>query len=370
MRFIHVFTFVFMMCFLLACTSSNTDKTIKIGFVGALTGDAASFGVVSKQGAEMAAEEINAASGINGTPLQIIYEDGKCAPEPASTATQKLVNVDHVQAIIYGACDPEFAAAAPILEQNHVIGFSTYPSSPDITNYGDYLFRNSYNDAISGKVLAEHIIQKYKTLALITELDAYSQGLKKALIKEYKSLGGVVLVDEDFQTENRDFRTTLLKIINTQPDAVFVNPGTHATGSAILKQLKELGNVKPIYSNYFLSGDVARESSGSAAEGVFFIPDPDPVGTQANELFTKYVQRYGKNPDSPYPFAASYDAVHILANAIRERGNDATAIKEWLYQMPEYDGTLGRYHFDENGDEIGIQVELRVVKYGKVEKIY
>ena len=44
--------------------------------------------------------------------------------------------------------------------------------------------------------------------------------------------------------------------------------------------------------------------------------------------------------------------MHLLAGAIRERGNDATQIKEWLYQMPEYDGALGKYHFDENGDEI------------------
>ncbi|HLD04312.1 MAG TPA: hypothetical protein VJG90_01200 [Candidatus Nanoarchaeia archaeon] len=61
--------------------------------------------------------------------------------------------------------------------------------------------------------------------------------------------------------------------------------------------------------------------------------------------------------------------MHLLAGAIRERGNDATQIKEWLYQMPEYDGALGKYHFDENGDEIGIQVELRVVKDGQAKKI-
>ncbi|MEK6963633.1 MAG: ABC transporter substrate-binding protein [Nanoarchaeota archaeon] len=370
MRFNHVFLFALTAVFLFACTQvSDADKTVKIGFVGALTGDGASFGISSQEGAQMAVEEINVAGGIHGTPLQIIYEDGRCSAEGSNTATQKLVTVDRVQAIIYGSCDGEFSAAAPFLEQNKVIGIATYPSSPDITNYGDYLFRNSYNDAISGRVLAEDMIHHYKKLAMISELNTYSQALKQALRKEFEERGGIIVADEDFQAEMRDFRTTLLKIFNQKPDVIFVNPDTPVTGSALLRQLKELSNTKPLYSNFFLSGDTGRESSGEAAEGVVFIADPDPNGKQADALFEKYRERYGKNPAFPYPFSASYDAVYLLTSAIREKGYDATAIKEWLYSLPEYDGTLGKYHFDENGDEIGIQVELRVVKNGRAEKI-
>ncbi len=348
---------------------SSPTESIKIGFVGALTGDGASFGISSKEGAEMAAEEINAAGGINGKSLQIIYEDGRCTAEASNTATQKLVHVDRVQVIIYGSCDSEFSAAAPFLEENHVVGFATYPSNPDITRYGDYIFRNGYNDAVSARIIAERMTKKHKKVAMISELSTYAQALKKALHEEYEHRGGRVVADEDFPQETRDFRTTILKLLSTHPDVLFVNPDSPVTGSAILRQLQELDNALPIYSNFFLSGEAGREGSGPAAEGVIFIADPDPKGKQAAELFVKYRQRYGKNPDFPYPFSASYDAVHILVHALRDRGNDADGIKEWLYQMPEYDGALGRYYFDENGDEVGIQVELRMVRNGVVTKL-
>ena len=85
---------------LAACSQGN--QTVRIGYVGPLTGDAASFGVDTLNGAKIAVDEINAAGGINGKKVELIAEDGKCNGADATAAAQKLVNVDQVVAIKIG----------------------------------------------------------------------------------------------------------------------------------------------------------------------------------------------------------------------------------------------------------------------------
>jgi len=86
---------------IVATRGSNTETgPIKIGFIGPLTGSASSIGLNAQSAVEIAADEINSAGGINGRPLQVIYEDGKCSGAPASSAASKLIDVDHVSVII------------------------------------------------------------------------------------------------------------------------------------------------------------------------------------------------------------------------------------------------------------------------------
>ncbi|MDP6562065.1 MAG: ABC transporter substrate-binding protein, partial [Candidatus Peribacteraceae bacterium] len=101
-----------------ACSPVADDGTgpIKIGYIGPLTGEAASYGVDTLNGTELAVAEINAAGGINGRLIELITEDGRCTGTDAASAAQKLVNVDKVVAIIGGQCSGETLAAAPIVE--------------------------------------------------------------------------------------------------------------------------------------------------------------------------------------------------------------------------------------------------------------
>ncbi len=356
---------------LIGCTSQQSapNEPIKIGFIGTLTGDSADYGTTSRDGLEIALAEINNAGGINGKHIQIMWQDGRCNGKEANTATQKLVNEDHVKIIIYGSCSSELLGSAPVLEQNKVIGFSTYPSSPDITKAGDYIFRNVHSDADTGKAAARDMIKKYKSDSIISELSDYCQALKRVFIEECTKLGGKVLANEDYEQGNRDFRTVFLKVINTQPEAIFLNPQPSSTGAALFKQLKELDNKLPLYTNFILSGQSAIDIAGQAAEDVIYISDPEPNGKQKDEFFAKYEAKYGKKPAYNYPAASTYDSLYILAKAIKEVGYDPDKIKNWLYEMPEYEGTLGKYRFDENGDVVGIMPLVMIVKNGKGERL-
>ena len=108
----------------------STDPT-KIGFIGPLTGDAAVYGELLRNVIQLAVNEINAAGGIGGRQIEMIYEDGKCNGKDGANAMQKLVNVDQVKIVIGGFCSSESLAAAPIAMNNKVLLFSPGSSSPE-----------------------------------------------------------------------------------------------------------------------------------------------------------------------------------------------------------------------------------------------
>lgn len=136
----------------------RAEGPIKLGFIGPLTGDVASIGEPSLVAAQIAVDEINEEGGINGQPIQLISEDGKCTGVAAANAAQKLVNVDKVIAIIGGLCSGETLAIAPIAEAGKVPTISTCASSPEISTAGDYSFRVYPSDNYQGKFAATHII--------------------------------------------------------------------------------------------------------------------------------------------------------------------------------------------------------------------
>ena len=111
-------------------SSAMMAAPIKLGFIAPLTGEASSIGLNNRAAAELAVEEVNAAGGINGRKIEMVYEDGKCAPTDATNAANKLMNVDKVVAIDGAICSSETAAFAPTAMQNKVIVISPGSSAP------------------------------------------------------------------------------------------------------------------------------------------------------------------------------------------------------------------------------------------------
>jgi branched-chain amino acid transport system substrate-binding protein len=127
--------------------------TVKIGFIGPLSGEAASYGESMRQGVELAVEQINSKGGIGGKKIEMIYEDGKCAGKDAASAAQKLVSVDQVKFIVGAGCSGETIAAAPIVEPAKVLTLSPVSSNATISTMGDYIFRNHPSDNDAGTML-------------------------------------------------------------------------------------------------------------------------------------------------------------------------------------------------------------------------
>ena len=151
-----------------------------IGVMESVTGTGETYGTVAVQSKQMAADEINAAGGVNGRRLEFVVEDSQCSAKDAITAYNKLTDVDGVKIILGTSCSGAMLGAAPLAEADGVVLFSGLASNPDIANAGDYIFRTQISDVQvginTGNVLWADGVRR---LATITEATDYAEGVRR-----------------------------------------------------------------------------------------------------------------------------------------------------------------------------------------------
>lgn len=331
---------------------------IKIGSIGPLTGDGASYGQDVKAGIALYFAQHPT---IAGKPVQVIYEDGKCNGQDAANAAQKLITVDKVQVVLGGVCSGETLAAAPIAEQNKVVMISPPSSSPKISTAGDYIFRNYPSDEQVGKTMVDDVLKNYKKVAVFSEQTDFAQAYRGVVTKYLKDAGYPAVVDEVFAVDNTDFRTLLSKVQNAGADALIMLGQTPVTDGFAVKQAKELGLKIQIYGPDTIAGDDFFNTAKDAAEGVkavYVADDPSRAG------YADVVAQLPKAQGATVFQLFGYDAGELAANAIEKVGYDATAIKDYFYKMPLFKGVAGDVKFDANGDN-QTPAAVRVAKNGK-----
>ncbi|MBI3618797.1 ABC transporter substrate-binding protein, partial [Candidatus Peregrinibacteria bacterium] len=342
---------------------------IKIGYIGPLTGDAASFGNDNLHGAQIAVDEVNAAGGINGQQVELIAEDGRCNGSDAASAAQKLVNVDHVVAIIGGQCSSETLAAAPIVEAAHVVLISPVSSSPDITHAGDYVFRNYPSDGLKGKALGTYLKKAaFKKLAIISENTDFCQGIRSSVAKDLPS-GVTIVFDELVDPGTKDYRSLMTRLKKTDFDVFLANGQSDATDAAMVTQLRELGMKQQIVGTDTADSANLGKIATKAVEGMkaLSVPSLRATGsgsTPADAFVRTFRGKYGEAQQSMFFAALSYDATNVILRPIGQVGMDGTKIKDALYAMPPYHGIAGTFSFDSNGDVLGIPFAMKVFKKG------
>jgi len=349
-----------------------STEPIKIGFIGPLSGDAAIYGESMRDAVRLAVEEINNAGGIKGRPLIVIYEDGKCSGKHAASAAQKLINVNKVKIIIGGICSSETLGAAPIAEAAKVILFSPGSGSPDITNAGDYIFRNFPSDASADRKMAELAIDRnLKNIALLVETTDYAQALKRVFINRFSELGGKIVADESFTSEATDMRTQITKIKAQNPEAIYFVPQTPARAIIAIRQFKELGLNVQILSNEMINSEAVLKEFGILVEGVFFAePAFDETRPLSKAYLDKHKAKYGTLGEGlpPVYLATTYDAVYILKEMIEKYGEDTSKIKSGLYGIKNRQGAAGSLTIDQNGDPV-FEYVVKVIKGGKAVEV-
>jgi branched-chain amino acid transport system substrate-binding protein len=339
---------------------NSVDAPIKIGFIGPLSGDAAIYGEPSRNGAVLAVDQINANGGINGKPVELIIEDGKCNGKDALNAAQKLVNVDNVKFIIGGACSSETMGFTSFAEQNKVLVFSYGSSNPAISQAGDYIFRNAPSDALGGSELAQLVTRKgFKKVAVITENTDFAQGVRGVFKTSFTE--GSIVFDEVFASNTTDFRTIATKIKSLDADAIVINVQTGSSGARLAKQIREGGITAQLFS-FFVTGDDFVKS-GSAVEGTYILDVTEIADAGEGKKFKDAYLEKHKTLHSYLLFGAgAYDSVNIVSGGIKKFGYDADKVKKYLYDLPTYNGTIGTYGFDSNGDSVGIGYTTKQIR--------
>ena len=107
---------------------------ILVGVIAPMSGPGASLGEFAKNTVDMTVEKINKEGGVNGQPIQLVYEDDQCDPAKSVSAMQKLINVDRVKIVLETTCSSGVISSVPIATQNGVFVFSSFATSGNLKN--------------------------------------------------------------------------------------------------------------------------------------------------------------------------------------------------------------------------------------------
>ncbi len=345
----------------LGCEQTTPEKkdTIKIGVVSALTGNASVYGEPAAKAVALAAEDINRQGGVLGEKIEIMLEDGMCDAKTAANAVNKLIHIDGVKVILGGHCSTESLVIAPVANQNQVIQLASITSSNKFTEAGEYSFRNwPSSDFYVSKLGDIAFEQGARKMALLYEQKDFPVSAMESFEKRFKAIGGSVISRQAFLSSETDFRSYLAKIKNNREiDSIFFSIQGEANAMIYFKTLKELDMLDKyqLYTNNDpVSKKIFDETGG--LNKLVYTTDVyvDPNRPKTGELLESYKKKYGAYPQTNnFYVACSYDALIIIRDAINHcKKVDTDCIKQYLYNLKDWQGTAGSLSFDQNGDAI------------------
>ena len=348
------------------CVQSNETDTIKIGAVLGLTGSGSYLSEYMKKGFDLAQMEIN---NTGNYKIEIIYEDSYSNNEGAVKATSKLINYDNVNLILGPHRSGSVLSVADILNENKVIAIAPLATSPDITNAGDYIFRNRETGETHGKLLSEYLLKNnYNKIAVIYANASNSIGYKNSFIKNYTDNNGEVIIELNYLEDQIDFSSEITKILSKDPSAIYISSTLGIDGGRIVKELGTAGFKGQIFGTMLFETQDFLDMADSFSENVIFTTMPyDNTLEHVKTFEDKYSKTY---TDPMHPAAANaYDALMIFANAINFCESDnSECVKNYLYSMNPYLGVGGLTAFDSNGDVIFKTPLLKTIKNNQFVK--
>jgi branched-chain amino acid transport system substrate-binding protein len=333
---------------------------IKVGVAEALSGGAAQYGTAIRNGFQLAADEINAAGGINGNKIQLVVEDEQGKKEEAINVFKKLIFQDQVLMVFGPTLSNSAQAADPIAQGAKTVAFGTSNTADGITSIGDFVFRNSVTEA---DVLPETLKMAAKkagvkkVAVLYGNDDVFTKSGYDNFKKALEDLKIPVTTTETFAKGDVDFKAQLTKIKATNPDAIVLS-ALLAEGAPIMVQARQLGLNVPIIGGNGMNSVKVFDLAKDKAEGLW-VGSPWSIENQS-ETNRKFVVAYtGKYKTAPDQFAAqAYDGLYIAAQAMKKiklSGNlaaDRVALRNALPEV-KHNGATGDFQFRRATDKAG-----------------
>lgn len=339
-----------------AATPAPAADPLVVGMFGPLSGERSAFGTRFREAIEMFVEATNESGGVEGRPLQVIFEDSRGTPREAANIAQKFAQNDDMLAVVGGWSSTESMAAAPILTEARLAQVSPTASHPDFTKISEYQFRMVNTQQSLAFVHRDLLLDKLglKRIAILYYQDDWGNFVNTSTAEKVREAGAEVVLQEAMIPDTKDFRALVTKVKATEPDGVFL-ASHYAESSTFIRQLRQAGIEVPVLGADTLQNPKFLELAGDAAEGVvmpsyYFSEDPD-----AQEFTDAYQQRWDRLPD--YYSVFGYDAIGIVTQAIGNvirAGGDLTrdAVREQIAATTDYPGVGGPNTFDEIGDVV------------------
>jgi branched-chain amino acid transport system substrate-binding protein len=354
-------------------------ESIKIGGLFAITGGASFLGKPEADTVEMLAEQLNAAGGINGVPVEVIIKDTGGDPQKTIAAATELITKDKVVVIVGPSRSGSSMAIVPIVTHSEVPLISCAAAEVIVSpvEQRKWVFKTPQKDS----QVIRHIYMKMKQMGLtkagiLSGTTGFGGAGRKQLIELAEKMGIEIVADETYAPAATDMTAQLTKIKASGAEAV-INWSIVPAQSIVPKNMKQLRMEIPLFQSHGFGNIAYAEACGPAGEGIMFpagrilAVEDLPANHPQKAPMLKYKQDYEarfKEPVSTFGGHA-YDAFMIAVEAIKKVDGEVTRakVRDAIEQVKGFAGTGGVFNFsDQDHNGLGMDsLEWMVVKDGK-----
>jgi branched-chain amino acid transport system substrate-binding protein len=337
---------------LLLC-SCTEQETIKIGFIGSLSGNASELCLIARDGTQLAVEELNAQGGLGGRQVELVVFDISNNREKAIEGVKALAD-SGVKAIIGPPTSEMAKAVTPEANKHKIVLISPTASTIELSGLDDYFFRVYPTSASNARSLAEYAatVAKNQRLAILSNLanQAFVEPWQATFSEHFKELGGEIVTTVSFNSEDR--KHSLLEfakeIIASEPDGILILTNSIDAG-LFSQQVNKLRDDIDLYgSDWAFSGELVQYG-GKSVEGFTFTTNIDMNNEAA--AFKAFKSNFADRFDTEVNFPAvfSYEATQLIFEALRNNPN-REELPETLKKLPKVKGLQANYKLDSFGD--------------------
>jgi branched-chain amino acid transport system substrate-binding protein len=346
----------------LGCKKKSSGITV--GLYLSLTGDKADFGVSTRNGVNIALEEVNAAGGLLGQQVRAVAEDTRGDSNEAASAVTRLIDREHVCGVIGEVASSLSLAGGRICQRRGIPMISPSSTNPAVTQIGDNIFRVCFLDPFQGEVMArfaKNSLHVSRVAIFKDQGSAYSTGLADAFRRSFTALGGQVVDEQSYRESDTHFSAQISSMLARQPEALFV-PGYYAQLALIAREVRGAGFQGRMLGGDGWSSNTLTQNDDDKLVGDFYSEGFAPEGA-TTPVAQRFVQKYReKNRVEPNGLAAlGYDAALVMFDAIR-RANSAepARIKAALAATRGVQGATGTITLNAQRDAVKSAVILEV----------
>jgi branched-chain amino acid transport system substrate-binding protein len=355
--------------------SGHAADTIKIGALLSVTGPASNLGAPEARTLEMLVHDINAKGGIAGKHIELLIKDTGGSPEKAISFARQLIEEEKVFAIIGPSTSGETMAVKNIAETGKTILLSCAAADVIVNPLARYVFKVAPRDSFAVTRIFEQMKKmRISAIGILSSNTGFGKAGKEQLEKLAPAHGIRILISEVYDKNATDLTAEVTKIKAQGVQAV-VNWSIEPAQSIVIKNIRQTGMTVPVFQSHGFANIQYVKAAGKAADGVIFpasriivadvLPDKHPQKQVVMAYKKAYEEKYKEDVST---FGGhTYDAMTILARAVRESGADREKVRSAIENMKNVIGTAGVFNFsptDHNGLDIDAFAML-TVKDGK-----
>ena len=344
--------------------TSGAQDTVTLAVVSPVTGDSAEYGIHFNVGAQMAADKINEAGGINGKQVVLKSFDSKNDAKEAAEVARLICQDKTILATIGDFSSTCCMATAPIYEENKTVQISPSAGLIDFPRVGPYNFSTTGVQENDGGFLMNRVINEKmgaKSVAIVYTNNDYGLNMLSYMTQEAEADGVVITDTEAIASGEKDFTAIVSKMRQTEPEAVAIM-GSYNEVANCVKQIRQVGWDVPVAISGSALTDQLVELLGDDVNDIysniaFVASDNTPETKEFNEEFTKRA-----NMPPSFHSISTYDTVMLVCDAAIKCGDNLNreTLKDAIQSYKGFDGLMGPFEFTEDG---AVYRGYKVVQY-------